>query len=152
MQCSNLIILRCFDHTGQQNSFFHGSKNKWSVSGAICGAEHESGTRKGVSDHSFFISSMLVFLTWRDYTQHFIPTFCDIAYDLENKMFVSKVIYGAEHVSGTRKGVKSQGFEFKYVCVSFLRGPCSAQHFFPLMTLLLGDQFYQFNLYELKHE
>ena len=78
----------------------------------ICGAEHKSGTKKGVSDLIFrFI--MLVYLPWKDYTKHFIPPLHAIAGDFEYKRSMSRVICGAEHECGTRNGIYGQGFKFK---------------------------------------
>ena len=61
LRTSLLTIQVSNDHTGQdcllhwstKFNFCHGSKTKWSVSGVICGAEHEFDTRNGVSGPGF---------------------------------------------------------------------------------------------------
>ena len=57
----------------------------------ICGADHESGTRNGVSGKVFEIHYACV-TALNGYFQHFTPPLYDIAGDSERKSSVSGVI------------------------------------------------------------
>ena len=73
-------------------------------------------------------SSMSVYLPWRDYTQHFIPSLLDIAGDCENKSMLRGNLWWWTQI-GARKGVSDQDFVFKYVCISFINSMYPAFYF-----------------------
>ena len=58
-------------------------------------------------------------------------------------------ICGAEHESGSGKGLSHQNFTFKYVCVSFMKDLYLS--FYSPFNVVAGDPFYSVNLPKSKH-